>query len=228
MANLLELYAAHHGKVSDKWELYLHVYDDILNGRRADPCRLLEIGVQNGGSLELWAKYFANAKVIVGCDIDTECSRLFFDDPRIHLIVADINSKEARAHVTDISDSYDIIIDDGSHVPSDIIEAFLNFFPLLSPGGIYVVEDMHCDYLESYSGGIQEQRTASRFFFCLVQLMHQSYWSTKLEPEVLASPFVADGNLPDFLKEQWIQSITFLDSLVVVRRSTCRRCGYIR
>src|SRR5262245_13536106 len=99
MSNLQELYASHDGKVSDKWELYLHVYDEMLNSRRDQPCRLLEIGVQNGGSLELWAKYLPRAQVIVGCDIDPECAGLFFDDPRIKLIVADINSEHALAHV---------------------------------------------------------------------------------------------------------------------------------
>ena len=38
------------------------------------PINLLEIGVRNGGSLELWAEYFNKAVNIVGCDIDEACA----------------------------------------------------------------------------------------------------------------------------------------------------------
>ena len=51
------------GKVSDKWESYLEYYDTLLAPRRNLPVSLLEIGVQNGGSLETWAAYFNNARL---------------------------------------------------------------------------------------------------------------------------------------------------------------------
>jgi hypothetical protein len=77
---LQELYLQHTGKVSDKWSLYLSVYDQILKSYRNANVRLLEIGVQNGGSLEIWSKYFSNAKLIVGCDINPECGKLRYDE----------------------------------------------------------------------------------------------------------------------------------------------------
>ncbi|HEX9872458.1 MAG TPA: hypothetical protein VGC99_28455, partial [Candidatus Tectomicrobia bacterium] len=47
---LEQLYAEHSGKVSDKWSSYLTEYGRIFADYRHKPIRLLEIGVQNGGS----------------------------------------------------------------------------------------------------------------------------------------------------------------------------------
>ena len=153
-----------------------------------DACRLLEIGIQNGGSLALWAKYFPNAKHIVGCDVDPACKALAYDDARIRIVSADANSPEALNQIDSISDAFDIVIDDGSHVPRDVIASFLNYFPRLSPGGLYVAEDLHCDYLASHDGGILEPYTATNFFVCLVKLMSRTYWRDQLPPKDFAKP----------------------------------------
>ena len=62
------------GKVSDKWDSYLPVYDRLFALRKDDAIDLLEIGVQNGGSLEIMSQFFINAKRLVGCDIDPRCA----------------------------------------------------------------------------------------------------------------------------------------------------------
>ena len=70
MKSLLQLYEEHQGKVSDKWNLYLSEYDRLFSSYRDQPIRLLEIGVQNGGSLDIWPRYFINGEKFVGCDFD--------------------------------------------------------------------------------------------------------------------------------------------------------------
>lgn len=220
MLNLTQIYTMHSGKVSFKWQLYLRIYDELFSGRRADPCRLLEIGIQNGGSLEIWAKYFENARHIVGCDIDPACKALSFDDSRIRAVVADVNSPEAMAQISAISEEFDIIIDDGSHIPRDVVASYLQYFPRLSPGGLYITEDVHCDYYASHYGGILEPFTVTNFFVCLVKLINRAHWRDQLAPSVFASDFFPKGPLPAFIKEDWIESITFFDSMIVVRRAT--------
>ena len=69
--SLRDLYSTHSGKVSDKWSTYLDEYERIFSEYRDKPVRLLEIGVQNGGSLEIWRQYFPNAELILGCVIYT-------------------------------------------------------------------------------------------------------------------------------------------------------------
>jgi len=79
------------GKVSDKWESYLHYYDKILKPRQNSPSSLLEIGVQNGGSHETWASYFKSGNMFIGFDIDPKCGELKYDDARIRIVVGDAN-----------------------------------------------------------------------------------------------------------------------------------------
>jgi cephalosporin hydroxylase len=140
------LYAEHHGYVSDKWASYLPVYDRWFSCYQDAPVNLLEVGVQNGGSLQIWAKYFANAKKIVGCDINPDCAQLTYDDPRMALVIGDVKAATVRQQIMKYAELYDIIIDDGSHKNADIVKTFQYFYPRLAPGGIYVVEDLHCSY----------------------------------------------------------------------------------
>jgi len=99
MKTIQQLYGEHDGKVSDKWSLYLVEYDRLFAPFRERPVRLLEIGIQNGGSLEHWGKYFRHAEKIVGCDLNPDCGRLQYDDPRIALVVADANTDEAQQQI---------------------------------------------------------------------------------------------------------------------------------
>ena len=81
--SISDLYKTHLGYVSDKWASYLPVYDRWFLPYRNREISFLEIGVQNGGSLQIWNKYFNNAKNIIGCDINTQCGQLVFDKDRV-------------------------------------------------------------------------------------------------------------------------------------------------
>ena len=75
---------------SDKWEHYFDIYDHLLGKFYESKVNYLEIGVQNGGSLEIAKKLFASNSLIVGMDIDPDCKHLEgFDNYFI-----DIRSKE--------------------------------------------------------------------------------------------------------------------------------------
>ena len=132
---LLEIHKSKKGKVSDKWLSYIELYETLFLKFRNEPISMVEIGVQNGGSLETWAEYFPNATNIIGLDINEQCRALSFNDPRIKTYIQDAK--------TSIPGNYDIIIDDGSHVSNDMIEQFKAWFPYLKDGGIYVIEDIH-------------------------------------------------------------------------------------
>jgi len=139
--SLRQLYEQHQGKISDKWTGYLSRYETLFAAYRDLPVNLLEIGVQNGGSVEIWAKYFTKAERIVGVDINARCGGLTFDDARIQVIVSDATSSEAQNIVVG---NFDIIIDDGSHYDIDIVKGFASWFKRLKVGGLYIIEDMHC------------------------------------------------------------------------------------
>ena len=108
---LHELYANHAGKMSDKWSLYLDEYDRLFSSMRDRPVRLLEIGVQNGGSLDIWSQFFPKAQAIVGCDINPDCERLTYDDSRIGVIVGNANDPRSQQLILQRSGQFDIVID---------------------------------------------------------------------------------------------------------------------
>ena len=147
--SLAEIHRKKIGKVSDKWSSYLDFYDDKLWYLQDSKINLLEIGVQNGGSLETWARYFWKAEKIVGIDVDPKCADLKFEDNRIQMVIGD-------AKTVELEDTFDIIIDDGSHQSSDIIANWNHLWPKLNDGGVYVVEDFHTMWMPGYgSNAIQ-------------------------------------------------------------------------
>lgn len=207
------------GKVSDKWSSYLDYYDDIFASKRGEPINLLEIGIQNGGSLETWANYFHNAMNIIGCDIDPNCRVLQYDDPRINLIVDDANSDYTYNKINSLCKDLDIVIDDGSHRSTDILQSFTTYFQMLKPGGIYVVEDTHTLYWDSWGGEKSNKFNAYIFFKKLIDVMNFQFWDKEMTIEQYYSDFFQPGGMPSFLKEGWIDSIEFRNSIITIRKA---------
>ncbi len=217
--SLVEIVSQHTQKFSDKWELYFNVYGRKFETYKNKMVSLLEIGVQNGGSLEIWAKYFWNAKVIIGCDIDENCGKLKFDDRRIHVIVGDIKSEKCIKEILKLTGSLDIIIDDGSHSSEDIIKAFVNLFPFLVDGGIYIVEDLHTNYWENFGGGVFNHKTAISFFKRLADVVNYEAWGIGISrTEVLKPLLDLYGVEIDEIELAHIHSIEFVNSMCIIRK----------
>ena len=217
--SLQALYAQHRGKVSDKWSSYLALYESVLSPLRQSVRSLLEIGVQNGGSLEIWAQYFASAQIIVGCDIDAKCADLNFEDSRIHVVVENATLATTRETVARLSPAIDVVIDDGSHIPRDVIAAFLSYWPMVTPGGLFIAEDLHCDYFPGHEGGIARRNLSNRFFAELVHIINLEHWRG-----VQSIPHLLRDFAPRELVEQAqladsIASISFHNSVAVIRKA---------
>jgi hypothetical protein len=207
------------GKVSDKWASYLHYYDSLFKPLCHQPVNLLEIGVQNGGSLETWSAYFSRAQFIIGCDIDPKCGILQYQDPRIHIVVGDANLGPAFQAIRKITAEFDIIIDDGSHKSMDILNSFMNYFPMLKPGGVYVVEDTHTLYGRAFGGGLLNDFSAYTFFKKLVDLVNFQFWREDCSIETYFSTFFTQGSTPSFLLDGWVDSISFRNSIITITKA---------
>ncbi|RYF77103.1 MAG: class I SAM-dependent methyltransferase, partial [Comamonadaceae bacterium] len=216
---LRHLYAEHQGKVSDKWSIYLDVYERLFASRRADPVRLLEIGIQNGGSLEIWARYFPKALSLVGCDIDPACRGLRFDDPRISVVVGDANTDQAAHDVLAHGATLDIVLDDGSHQSGDIVRSFHRYFPHVAQGGVFVAEDLHCSYWQGFQGGLQEPASSLAFFRRLSDVINHEHWGNGARrADLLATLSQAYGIEFDDALLSSIHSVEFVNSLCIVRK----------
>ena len=218
---LTDLHKKHQGKVSDKWAFYLDQYDRLFNPLRDKAISLFEIGIQNGGSLEVWSKYFPRAKVFVGCDIDQKCSELTYQDPRINLVIGDANQPKIQKEVIQTGGPFDIVIDDGSHRSGDIIKSFVNYFPHLADNGLYVIEDLHCSFWEDFEGGLFAPYSSMTFFKQLTDLINYEHWGvSKGFTEILKGFSVQyDLKLKQDVLEK-IESIEFLNSMCVIRKSS--------
>lgn len=231
MKSLAQIYRDHHGKISDKWSLYLSEYDRLLAGYRDRPVSVLEIGVQNGGSLEIWLQFFARAARIVGCDIDPKAAQLRYDDARVAVVVADAGTDAAERQIRRLCASFDIIIDDGSHRSVDIVRNFARYFPLLNDGGVYVVEDLHCSYWDAvgdieHAGGLYHPDGSVAFFKALVDVINFEHWGVEDDRAGVLDSF-AERYGAAFQEEALarIHSIEFVNSLAVIRRRTAEENG---
>lgn len=215
-----QLFENKEGKAVDKWSWYFAGYEHYFEPLKTLPINLLEIGIQNGGSLEVWGQYFHNAVNIVGCDINADCADLDYDDARISTVIADAASDEGRALIQAIAPKFDIVLDDGSHVSSDIIESFIQYFPMLNDGGIYIVEDLHCSYWPSFGGGVLSEKSAMAFFKVLLDFIHSDYWPRDYG-DMLLAPFgknVGRHHAAMVSICAAIESIEFRDSMCFIRR----------
>ncbi|RWC32699.1 glycoside hydrolase family 99-like domain-containing protein [Mesorhizobium sp.] len=217
--SLRDLYKAHGGKVSDKWSIYLSAYDRIFSEYRNKPVRILEIGVQNGGSLEIWRRYFAKAELVLGCDINLACGNLIFDDEKIAVVVGDANTDEVERSIAARSEKFDIIIDDGSHSSSDIIRSFVRYFPHLSEGGVYIAEDLHCSYWREFGGGLYDPLSSMSFFKRLLDVVNHEHWGLDRPRSDALVTFAKEYEITfEEASLASVHSIEFLNSLCAVTK----------
>lgn len=221
MKTLAQIHNAPYDKVSDKWSIYLREYDRLFSPIRESSVSLLEIGIQNGGSLERWAAYFEQGLHFIGCDINPDCEQLAYSDPRIELIVGDANQPETIARILDCAPSFGVVIDDGSHTSGDIVRAFANFFPHIINGGMFVAEDLHCSYWKSFEGGLFNPYSSIAFFKRLADVVNQEHWGTGLGRAQFLQDFCNTYHMS--VSEELlasIHSVEFINSICVVRKDT--------
>ncbi len=142
---------------------YADMYEFLFRSRRMSVRTVVECGIgtnntdvasnmtetgRPGASLRAWRDYFPNAMVL-GLDID---ERILFEEERIATYQVDqtdrasINRFWAQAGVADV----DIMIDDGLHTFEAGKSLFEASIARLSPDGIYIIEDVSPNDLQSF------------------------------------------------------------------------------
>lgn len=210
---LCRMFMEHEGYVSDKMEHYLPIYEAAFSRftAREQPIHLLEIGVQNGGSLQVWSKYIPEGSTIVGIDIDPECVRLPMD-ANISIRIGDATDPVALDHM--LGDAkFDVIIDDGSHHSHHVIATFEYCFERLAPGGIYIIEDLNSSYVVSHGGGFRHPGTSIEWLKALVDALNVDHF----ESDAAAALDRARLQSMRELGSQ-IAQITFFDSVAIVEK----------
>lgn len=168
-------YAAADGPEIQKWRHYLSVYDRHLSRfRNRKPFRMLEIGVKNGGSLRLWRSYFGDDADIFGIDIDDNCRMLDGKHGAVRIGSQD-DPEFLRKTISEMG-GVDVVLDDGSHVASHQRISFDVLFPLLSPDGVYICEDLHTSYWRGeQEGGYGVKGTFIEFTKQIIDDIHADF-----------------------------------------------------
>ncbi len=144
LSNLARLYG------TDKFEHgYTEIYPIYFQSIKNQGLRILELGIgggenikYGGNSLKMWAKYFKNSEIL-GVDV---YDKSLIDYRRIKTFTGNQTDRDVLSQFTNL----DIIIDDGSHINSDIIQSFEILFQKLNIGGFYCIEDTQVSGKDGY------------------------------------------------------------------------------
>jgi Methyltransferase domain len=112
---------------------------------------ILELGMWDGGSLAFWFEYFAPDK-LVGIDLEQKQDTPYFQrykaerglEQRIKSYWGTDQGDSAKLRdivQAEFQGPLDLVIDDASHMYDLTKKSFETLFPLLHPGGLYVIED---------------------------------------------------------------------------------------
>lgn len=154
--SLKDIWLQHkHPHYLSKWESYADHYEEHLPKPSTEKTiRLLEIGVQSGGSMPDWKEYYGEKSVIVGVDIDERCKRSEDKKQRIYIEIGSQLNTTFLQEVCDLYGPFDVIIDDGGHTDDMIINSMQFLYPnnqcLSIDGGVYAVEDLHTMVMKWY------------------------------------------------------------------------------
>jgi len=197
---------------------YCVMYEKYLPFKRYNEITVMEIGVLNGESLNMWKEYFYRSQ-IVGIDIDPMCKK--YEALRINIEIGSQNDGNFLKEVVDKYQTFDLIVDDGSHNNSDVIYSFEHLFGSLRSGGVYVVEDSCTSYWEEYGGGYGNQSSSMEYFKSLTDdvnfkgLRNFDFHNVNARREDVLIDLSHD-RFP--LSRTDIESINFINSLILITK----------
>ena len=192
-----------------KWDHYFAVYDQHFSRFRNRYLTLFEIGLGEGGSLQLWKRHLGPFARIVGIDVEPACKQLEEEQIEVR-----IGSQDDRGFLADVLAEFgppDIVIDDGSHLQDHVNTTFDVLFPHVAKNGIYLVEDLHAAYWSNHGGGLRHRNSFIERAKGYVDEMHAQYTGGELERSALGDR---------------LASIHFYDSIVVLEVGEYRVRGH--
>lgn len=151
MNDLEKIFYDNKGAKIHKWKHYLEIYDRHFQKYRNKEIVILEIGVFQGGSLQMWKEYFGEKAKIYGVDINPDCKKLEKDG--IEIFIGSQEDRKFLQKLKTLIPKVDILIEDGGHTMRQQIVTFEELYDHVKEDGIYLCEDLHTSYWEDYGGG---------------------------------------------------------------------------
>ncbi len=201
MGKLQEYFESNNGNLMHKWVHYFDIYERHFERFVGQEINILEIGVFHGGSLQMWKHYFEGKATIWGLDINPLCKSL--EEEQINIIIGDQGNRDFWNTIKPSLPIFDIIIDDGGHFMHQQKITFEEMFPVLSPHGVYLVEDLHTSYWEAYGGGHKNPNSFIEYSKNLIDTLNA---------------WLSNDQLPvnPFTTTTW--SMSYYDSVLVIEK----------
>lgn len=194
---------------------YLPIFESRLD--RTKPIRMLTIGSFYEDSLKMWQDYLHPGSFLVSADLNSKLLKIA-ESGKIYVRMCHVQDGSFLEQVATEFGPFDVILDEGSHTSSHMVESFRCLFTTaLSEGGIHMVEAVDCDYQKPYR---DSRLSFIDFVKALIDAMHAHYQV----PSNKTSSQVGD---PDRIRKVSVPAITpalggieVYDSIVVVHRAT--------
>jgi hypothetical protein len=200
---LEEYFRNNESRLIHKWMHYFDIYHRHFERFRGRPVVVLEFGVNQGGSLEMWRDYFGPDAKIYGVDIDPRCRQ--FEGDNMHIMIGDQADKEFLGQVVaEIGAPIDVVIEDGGHRMRQQKMTFRHIYPHMSDDGCFLTEDTHTSYWRRYGGGFRRRGTFMEFAKNKVDQLNAWHSRTR------------DLQVDEFTRTT--DSMHFYDSIVVFER----------
>lgn len=190
------------GRLINKWDHYFDIYHRHFARFRGQPITLVEIGVFNGGSLDMWRAYLGPQARIVGVDVNPDCAALA--KPGIEIVIGDQGDRAFLRSLLERFPAPHIVLDDGGHHMHQQVAAFEELYPQLHPEGVYMCEDTHTSYIAHFGGARGRPGTFIETAKALVDRLHTVEGAAGTQP---ADPFTLSTD-----------SVHFYDRAVVIER----------
>lgn len=191
------------GRLIHKWSNYFDIYERHLAPYRGQEVHMIEIGVYQGGSLQMWKDYLGPKAHIYGVDISPHARA--FEEDRVKISIGDQSNVDFLASLRQQIPRVDILLDDGGHSMKQQITTFQELYHHVAPDGVYLCEDLHTSYWASHGGGLHKPDTFIEFSKQLIDQL--SAWHTRTPEEFEVDDFTLST-----------QSMHFYDSMLVIEK----------
>ncbi|APB98199.1 hypothetical protein [Polynucleobacter asymbioticus] len=140
-----------------KWIHYFDIYERHLSRFRGKSIVMLEIGVNGGGSLDMWRAYLGDKATIIGIDINPDCKQ--YESEGIEIFIGSQDDPNLIEEIFKKYPTISIVLDDGSHKMHHMNSSFELMYENLDINGVYIVEDTHTCYWPNFGGGLRQKDT---------------------------------------------------------------------
>jgi len=213
MNDLEKYFTENTGRLIHKWKHYFEIYDRHFSRFRDREVYVVEFGVSQGGSLQMWKEYFGPKAKIFGIDINPHCKK--FEDEQVEILIGDQEDRVFLKSLIKKIPRIDILIDDGGHTMQQQINTFEELFPYADDNGVYLCEDLHTSYWPEWGGGYKKRGTFIEYSKNFIDFINA--WHSVQKNKLRVTDFTRSAH-----------SLHYYDSVLVIEKRAMEKPFHLK